>query len=140
MSVSLIAVFIPILLMGGIVGRLFREFAMVISISIVISLAISLATTPMMCAEACMLRFRQIMMTTMAALLGALPLAIGIGEGGELRKPLGIAIVGGLLLGQVLTLYSTPVIYLYMDRFRLWSRRLRGATPLSPGSTSQAGE
>jgi multidrug efflux pump subunit AcrB len=137
MSVSLIAVFIPILLMGGIVGRLFREFAMVISISIVISLAISLATTPMMCAEACMLRFRPIMMTTMAALLGALPLAIGIGE---LRKPLGIAIVGGLLLSQVLTLYSTPVIYLYMDRFRLWSRRLRGATPLSPGSTSQAGE
>ena len=140
MSVSLIAVFIPILLMGGIVGRLFREFAMVISISIVISLAISLATTPMMCAEACMLRFRPILMTTMAALLGALPLAIGIGEGGELRKPLGIAIVGGLLLSQVLTLYSTPVIYLYMDRFRLWSRRLRGATPLSPGSTSQAGE
>ena len=73
--------------------------------------------------EACLLRFRPIMMTTMAALLGALPLAIGIGEGGELRQPLGIAIVGGLILSQMLTLYTTPVIYLYLDRFRLWSRR-----------------
>jgi multidrug efflux pump len=92
--------------------------------------------------EACMLRFRPIMMTTMAALLGALPLAIGIGEGGELRKPLGIAIVGGLLLSQVLTLYSTPVIYLYMDRFRLWSQRLRGGrpTPHAPDATLQPGE
>ena len=75
--------------------------------------------------EACLLRFRPIMMTTMAAMLGAFPLAIGMGEGGELRQPLGIAIVGGLALSQVLTLYTTPVIYLYMDRFRLWSRRRR---------------
>ena len=92
--------------------------------------------------EACMLRFRPIMMTTMAAMLGALPLAIGIGEGGELRQPLGIAIVGGLILSQVLTLYSTPVIYLYMDRFRFWSRRLRGdhPPPLAPDSTLQPGE
>jgi multidrug efflux pump len=76
--------------------------------------------------EACLLRFRPIMMTTMAAMLGALPLAIGMGEGGELRQPLGIAIVGGLALSQVLTLYTTPVIYLYMDSFRLWSQRRRG--------------
>ena len=74
--------------------------------------------------EACLLRFRPIMMTTMAALLGALPLAIGMGEGGELRQPLGIAIVGGLVLSQALTLYSTPVIYLYMERLRSWSQRL----------------
>jgi multidrug efflux pump len=84
--------------------------------------------------EACMLRFRPIMMTTMAALLGALPLSLGAGEGSELRKPLGIAIVGGLILSQMLTLYTTPVIYLYMDRFRLWSQRiLRGSpAPLDP--------
>jgi multidrug efflux pump len=91
--------------------------------------------------EACLLRFRPIMMTTMAALLGALPLAIGMGDGGELRQPLGIAIVGGLILSQVLTLYSTPVIYLYMDRFRLWGQRLRGgATPLAPETRLQPGE
>ena len=79
--------------------------------------------------EACLLRFRPIMMTTMAALLGAVPLAIGMGEGGELRQPLGIAIVGGLILSQVLTLYSTPVIYLYLDRFRLWVQRARERDP-----------
>ncbi len=91
--------------------------------------------------EACLLRFRPIMMTTMAALLGALPLAIGMGDGGELRQPLGIAIVGGLILSQVLTLYSTPVIYLYMDRFRLWGQRLRGGgTPLAPETRLQPGE
>jgi multidrug efflux pump len=73
--------------------------------------------------EACLLRFRPIMMTTMAALLGALPLVLRHGDGAELRQPLGIAIVGGLLLSQLLTLYSTPVIYLYLDRFRLWSKR-----------------
>jgi multidrug efflux pump len=92
--------------------------------------------------EACLLRFRPIMMTTMAAMLGALPLAIGMGDGGELRQPLGIAIVGGLALSQVLTLYSTPVIYLYMDRFSSWIRRQRGhgATPLAPNATLQPGE
>jgi multidrug efflux pump len=73
--------------------------------------------------EACLKRFRPIMMTTMAALLGALPLAIGFGQGAELRRPLGIAIVGGLAVSQLLTLYTTPVIYLYLDRFRLWSTR-----------------
>jgi len=72
--------------------------------------------------EACMLRFRPIMMTTMAAMLGALPLAIGFGEGSEMRRPLGISIVGGLLVSQLLTLYTTPVVYLYMERFRLWCR------------------
>jgi multidrug efflux pump len=74
---------------------------------------------------ACMLRFRPIMMTTMAALLGAVPLAFGFGEGGELRRPLGLSIVGGLLVSQALTLYTTPVIYLYLDRFRLWVQRQR---------------
>ena len=69
--------------------------------------------------EACMLRFRPIMMTTMAAIFGALPLAFGTGTGSELRRPLGITIVGGLLLSQVLTLYTTPVVYLAMDRLRL---------------------
>ena len=73
--------------------------------------------------EACMLRFRPIMMTTMAALLGAVPLAIGFGDGAELRKPLGISILGGLILSQLLTLYTTPVVYLYLDRFSLWCRR-----------------
>jgi multidrug efflux pump len=76
--------------------------------------------------RACILRFRPIMMTTMAALLGALPLAIGFGEGAELRRPLGISIVGGLIVSQMLTLYTTPVIYLYLDRFRLWCHRLWG--------------
>jgi len=70
--------------------------------------------------QACLLRFRPIMMTTMAALLGALPLALGKGVGFELRRPLGISIVGGLIFSQMLTLFTTPVIYLYMDRMRLW--------------------
>jgi multidrug efflux pump len=70
--------------------------------------------------EACMLRFRPILMTTMAALLGALPLALGTGTGSELRRPLGITIVGGLILSQLLTLYTTPVVYLAFDRLRLW--------------------
>jgi multidrug efflux pump len=75
-------------------------------------------------AQACLLRFRPIMMTTCAALLGALPLAFGTGEGSELRHPLGISIVGGLIVSQALTLYTTPVIYLYLDRFSRWLRRL----------------
>ena len=75
--------------------------------------------------EACVRRFRPIMMTTMAALLGALPLALGTGVGSELRRPLGIAIVGGLIVSQMLTLYTTPVIYLYLDHVRLWFERVR---------------
>jgi multidrug efflux pump len=74
-------------------------------------------------AQACLLRFRPIMMTTLAALLGALPLALGTGVGAELRRPLGIAIVGGLLVSQMLTLYTTPVVYLYLDRALRWFRR-----------------
>jgi multidrug efflux pump len=73
-----------------------------------------------------LLRFRPITMTTMAAMLGGLPLAIGLGTGSELRRPLGIAIVGGLLFSQALTLYTTPVIYLYLDRLQLWWERVRG--------------
>jgi multidrug efflux pump len=76
--------------------------------------------------EACLLRFRPIMMTTMAAALGGLPLALGTGTGSELRRPLGITIVGGLIVSQALTLYTTPVIYLYMDRMSLWLNKLRG--------------
>jgi multidrug efflux pump subunit AcrB len=75
--------------------------------------------------QACLLRFRPIMMTTMAALLGGLPLALGTGPGSELRRPLGISIVGGLLISQVLTLYTTPVVYLYMDRMGHWLRKVR---------------
>ncbi|MCW2274406.1 nodulation protein [Rhodoblastus acidophilus] len=75
--------------------------------------------------EACLMRFRPIMMTTFAAVLGAVPLAIGFGEGGEVRRPLGVSIVGGLLVSQILTLYTTPVIYLYLDRFSLWMERKR---------------
>jgi multidrug efflux pump len=81
--------------------------------------------------QACLLRFRPIMMTTMAALLGAIPLALGTGDGAEMRQPLGISIVGGLVMSQILTLYTTPVVYLYLDRFRLWcqrGRRARGET------------
>jgi multidrug efflux pump len=74
--------------------------------------------------RACLLRFRPIMMTTMAALFGAIPLAIGFSDGAEFRRPLGIAIVGGLILSQLLTLYTTPVVYLYLDRFRLWCLRI----------------
>jgi multidrug efflux pump subunit AcrB len=79
--------------------------------------------------EACLLRFRPIMMTTMAALFGGLPIALGQGAGSELRRPLGIAIVGGLLVSQFLTLYTTPVIYLYLDRFSHWIRGGRRERP-----------
>jgi len=71
--------------------------------------------------QACVMRFRPIVMTTAAAILGAAPLALGLGNGGEIRRPLGVAIVGGLILSQLLTLYTTPVLYLYLDRLSRWS-------------------
>jgi hydrophobic/amphiphilic exporter-1 (mainly G- bacteria), HAE1 family len=92
--------------------------------------------------QACLLRFRPIMMTTMAALLGALPLALGHGTGSELRRPLGYTMVGGLIVSQALTLFSTPVVYLYLDRFQLWlnGRRRKGsdlpAQPPAVGETT----
>ncbi|HYL05736.1 MAG TPA: efflux RND transporter permease subunit, partial [Thermoanaerobaculia bacterium] len=89
--------------------------------------------------QACLLRFRPITMTTMAAMLGGLPLAIGLGTGSELRRPLGIAIVGGLLFSQALTLYTTPVVYLYLDRFQIWWQRVRGRTS-PPGVVGPAGQ
>ncbi len=92
--------------------------------------------------RACLKRFRPIMMTTLAAMLGALPLAIGFGEGAELRRPLGISIVGGLVVSQLLTLYTTPVIYLYLDRFRLWAQRQwrTGQPRLAAGQIPEPGE
>jgi multidrug efflux pump subunit AcrB len=88
--------------------------------------------------QASLLRFRPILMTTMAALLGGVPLALGTGMGSELRRPLGIAIVGGLIVSQVLTLYTTPVIYLYMDRLNSWISQFGFATP--PPAAGSAGE
>jgi multidrug efflux pump len=86
-----------------------------------------------------LLRLRPILMTTLAAMLGAMPLALGFGEGSEMRRPLGISILGGLLVSQVLTLYTTPVVYLYMDRFRLWCKRSWARIyRATPGSTPAA--
>jgi multidrug efflux pump len=89
--------------------------------------------------EACLLRFRPIMMTTMAALLGGLPLAFGTGIGSELRRPLGIAMVGGLLVSQVLTLYTTPVIYIFFDNLAQRLSRNKSKEP-NPGTAPQPAE
>jgi multidrug efflux pump subunit AcrB len=91
--------------------------------------------------QACLLRFRPIMMTSMCALLGAVPLAVGNGIGSALRRPLGISIIGGLLVSQMLTLYTTPVVYLYMDRLRLRiARRKQAVTTGLPSAIPPAGQ
>src|SRR6202043_2330058 len=84
--------------------------------------------------QACVLRFRPILMTTMAALLGGVPLMLGTGTGSEIRQPLGYTIVGGLILSQLLTLFTTPVVYLYLDRLQDWIRKWRRQGRLDPGA------
>ncbi len=90
--------------------------------------------------EAAVLRFRPIMMTTMAAILGALPIAIGIGAGADLRQPLGVAVVGGLLVSQILTLFTTPVTYLYMEAFSAYIGRRLIKAPIPPKAESRPTE
>ena len=116
-----IIAFIAVILLIGIVKK---NAIMMIDVALETERARGLTTRDAIF-EACVLRFRPIMMTTMAALLGAIPLALGAGDGAEMRRPLGIAIVGGLIVSQALTLYTTPVVYLYLDRFRLWASRRR---------------
>ncbi|MDX9874061.1 MAG: efflux RND transporter permease subunit, partial [Spongiibacteraceae bacterium] len=86
--------------------------------------------------EAARLRLRPILMTTAAAILGALPLALGTGDGAELRQPLGITIIGGLIVSQLLTLYTTPVVYLYMNRFRQWAQQRWQRWSAAPSSST----
>ncbi len=116
-----IIAFIAVILLIGIVKK---NAIMMIDVALDAERRRGLATRDAIF-EACLLRFRPIMMTTAAALLGAVPLALGAGDGAEMRRPLGIAIVGGLLVSQALTLYTTPVVYLYLDRVRLWAARMQ---------------
>jgi multidrug efflux pump len=116
-----IIAFIAVILLIGIVKK---NAIMMIDVALDVERNRGLSTRDAIF-EACTLRFRPIMMTTMAAMLGAIPLALGAGDGAEMRRPLGIAIVGGLIVSQALTLYTTPVVYLYLDRFRLWASRAR---------------
>jgi multidrug efflux pump len=130
---SIIA-FIAVILLIGIVKK---NAIMMIDVALAAERERGLSTREAIF-EACLVRFRPIMMTTMAALLGALPLALSAGDGAEMRRPLGIAILGGLALSQLLTLYTTPVVYLYLDRFRLWGLRRfsrRRARPALAGAT-----
>jgi multidrug efflux pump subunit AcrB len=90
--------------------------------------------------QACLLRFRPILMTTMAALLGAVPMMVGTGVGSEIRQPLGYAIVGGLAVSQILTLYTTPVIYIYFDRLQNWVMRRRKIEAASGDAEPQPAE
>jgi multidrug efflux pump len=132
MDLSVMA-FIGIILLIGIVKK-----NAIMMIDFALSAQRSEGKTPIdAIRQACLLRFRPIMMTTMAALLGALPLALGTGTGSELRRPLGVTIVGGLIVSQLLTLYTTPVVYLYLDRFRTWWKQVWGdwrgnGTPTGP--------
>src|SRR4029079_19305416 len=129
---SIIA-FIAVILLIGIVKK---NAIMMIDVALAGEREFGLSTRDAIL-EACLVRFRPIMMTTMAALLGALPLALSAGDGAEMRRPLGIAILGGLVLSQMLTLYTTPVVYLYLDRCRLWGLarfRRRRASPALAGA------
>jgi multidrug efflux pump subunit AcrB len=166
-SLSLIAVFIPLFLMGGIVGRLFREFGVTVSMTIIVSMLVSLTLTPMTRSRLMRSKYAlsergfdlplagyrksldvalrchrttfsvfvatlvatgylfAVMMTTMAALLGGVPLMPGAGIGAEIRQPLGYAIVGRLIVSQALTLYTTPIVFRYLDRL---NARFTGAS------------
>jgi HAE1 family hydrophobic/amphiphilic exporter-1 len=134
LDLSVIAI-IGIILLIGIVkknGIMLVDFALEVERSEKVSAEESIF-------RACTLRFRPILMTTMAALLGGVPLMLGTGNGAELRQPLGYTIVGGLLLSQILTLYTTPVVYLYLDRLGGWMQRLMGRTR-KPAETAKAPE